>query len=237
MKAILFDFWSTIFLSTYEGEKTYDGLMSYLSKNPHNYTAQEIAATGKKVFDELRGKNPITGPEFTFEEQQKIVEQLLDIEFSIPYLEREYIYLKSCHLNLRLAPHLQDLLEYAHKEDYRLAVVSNTTMHSETQKRLINEYCPNAHFEFVLSSSEVSYRKPHPNIFQIALDKLGLPAEEVYFVGDNYVADVVGSSQLNLRPVYYKHDSGMGGEPAEKVIPYLEIHDYLDFITYLKSHN
>ena len=40
-------------------------------------------------------------------------------------------------------------------------------------------------FEFVIDSSHVGVRKPDPRIFQLALDRMGLPAGEAVFVDDH----------------------------------------------------
>ncbi len=47
-------------------------------------------------------------------------------------------------------------------------------------------------------SCDVGYRKPHPAIFRIALQRVRLPAEETMFVGDSPVADVAGASRVGM---------------------------------------
>ncbi|MCJ7543459.1 MAG: HAD family hydrolase [Phycisphaerae bacterium] len=47
-------------------------------------------------------------------------------------------------------------------------------------------------------SCDVHYRKPHPAIFRIALERAHLPAEEAMFVGDSPVADVAGASRVGM---------------------------------------
>jgi putative hydrolase of the HAD superfamily len=42
--------------------------------------------------------------------------------------------------------------------------------------------------------------KPDPRIFHAAVDLLGLPAEEVWYVGDMPAIDVVGARRAGLRP-------------------------------------
>jgi putative hydrolase of the HAD superfamily len=42
-------------------------------------------------------------------------------------------------------------------------------------------------------------RKPHPAIFQRALDELGVAAERTLFVGDSLATDLGGAAALGMR--------------------------------------
>jgi putative hydrolase of the HAD superfamily len=50
-----------------------------------------------------------------------------------------------------------------------------------------------------VTSAQAGYRKPHRGIFEAALERLGLPAAQVVFVGDDWSADVEGSLALGMR--------------------------------------
>lgn len=52
-------------------------------------------------------------------------------------------------------------------------------------------------FDVVVDSSEVGVRKPGAAIFELALDRLGLPAEEVLFL-DDYPGNVAAAGQLGM---------------------------------------
>lgn len=56
-------------------------------------------------------------------------------------------------------------------------------------------------FDLALVAGELSYWKPHPQIFHLTLERLDLQPEQVVYVGDNYYADVLGSRSAGLRPV------------------------------------
>jgi HAD superfamily hydrolase (TIGR01549 family) len=59
-----------------------------------------------------------------------------------------------------------------------------------------------------LSAADVGYLKPHPKIFQAALECIGTTAEETVFVGDNPVADIAGAQGAGLKAVMrVKHPS------------------------------
>jgi HAD superfamily hydrolase (TIGR01509 family) len=57
--------------------------------------------------------------------------------------------------------------------------------------------------DFVVSSADVGARKPDPRIFRAALERLGLPARDVWFVGDSLEKDVRGALAMGLTPVWF----------------------------------
>jgi putative hydrolase of the HAD superfamily len=48
---------------------------------------------------------------------------------------------------------------------------------------------------------DAGYLKPHPAIFQTALNCLGVSPQEAVFVGDNMDADVVGAQNAGMRGI------------------------------------
>jgi putative hydrolase of the HAD superfamily len=65
-------------------------------------------------------------------------------------------------------------------------------------------------FDVVISSAQAGARKPHERIFQHALAKLGLPAEEVLFVGDTLLPDVHGPLRVGMRAAYLRRPAQTG---------------------------
>jgi putative hydrolase of the HAD superfamily len=52
-----------------------------------------------------------------------------------------------------------------------------------------------------VSSSELGYLKPHPRIFQAALDRLGVEAARAVMVGDSVPHDIAGARAIGMRGV------------------------------------
>ncbi|MBU0527086.1 HAD-IA family hydrolase [Candidatus Micrarchaeota archaeon] len=53
-------------------------------------------------------------------------------------------------------------------------------------------------FDFVITHQDTMQHKPHPTPFQLGLEKLGLPPNEVIFVGDDPAKDILGAKQLGI---------------------------------------
>jgi len=54
-----------------------------------------------------------------------------------------------------------------------------------------------------LAGGEVDSYKPDPAIFEHALQRGNVTAQETIYIGDNYYADVVGARRAGLRPILY----------------------------------
>jgi len=85
--------------------------------------------------------------------------------------------------------------------DLYVAAVSNTSSLFQVFDTL-EQYGVRQYFDDITLSSIVGYRKPHPNIFQIALCQGRLKPEECAFVGDTISRDVVGSKKMGFGRVF-----------------------------------
>jgi 2-haloalkanoic acid dehalogenase type II len=82
----------------------------------------------------------------------------------------------------------------------------------------------------VISEAVRAY-KPHPRIFQAALDQLGLAPHEVLHVGDSDVDDVTGAKAVGLR-VAWLNRSGRPRRPGVPA-PDFEIRDLTELLPLL----
>jgi putative hydrolase of the HAD superfamily len=64
-----------------------------------------------------------------------------------------------------------------------------------------NEMGFTPYLDFKVTSFEVGLDKPHPLIFQKALEKADVKASEALFIGDQYDQDVVGARKVGMNPV------------------------------------
>jgi FMN phosphatase YigB (HAD superfamily) len=76
----------------------------------------------------------------------------------------------------------------------------------------IDSYCRELGFEpfldYKVTSFEVGYDKPRPEIFQMALDKAGVKAGDAIFIGDVYEQDIVGAKGVGMKPILINRNSG-----------------------------
>jgi putative hydrolase of the HAD superfamily len=93
---------------------------------------------------------------------------------------------------------VRDSLEALVGRGVRLGLISNS-------HRCLESF--QAHFgldgliSVAISSADLGYMKPHPAIFQAALDRMGVNATASMMVGDSLVHDVIGARQAGMRAV------------------------------------
>lgn len=95
-------------------------------------------------------------------------------------------------------PEVESALERLDREGIRKAVVSNW---DSRLPRLMESLGLAQRFEFILTSAEAGFAKPHPAIFAAALSRMGLTPADVVYVGDSEADDVRGARSAGIRPM------------------------------------
>lgn len=80
----------------------------------------------------------------------------------------------------------------------KLGVISNTFLSGAVLDRHLAQECMLELLPVRVYSCDVLYRKPHPEIFRIALERTALEAKETLFVGDLPKADIRGANRVGL---------------------------------------
>jgi putative hydrolase of the HAD superfamily len=101
---------------------------------------------------------------------------------------------------VRVDEDARSVLEKLHGK-YRLGIVSNFAI-PECVFRLLERHGLDVFFDVVVVSGAVNRRKPSSEIFQKALEKLGVGASEAVFVGDTVDADVQGAKSVGMKTIF-----------------------------------
>jgi HAD superfamily hydrolase (TIGR01549 family) len=96
---------------------------------------------------------------------------------------------------------------------YKLGMVTNGL--SEHQRFKINKFQLEKYFEFILISEELGVQKPDKTIFQIAIQKMNIPAEKLIHVGDNPNHDVIGANNAKIFSCWLKRKNNWYQEVKE----------------------
>ncbi len=99
-------------------------------------------------------------------------------------------------------PEAKKVLKQLHKT-YKLGLVSNFSV-PECGHELLEQYGFRQYLDAVVISGDVNRRKPSPEIYAIALKRLGVKAAETVFVGDSLDRDVSGPQNVGMKAVLLK---------------------------------
>ena len=88
-----------------------------------------------------------------------------------------------------------------HRTGGRAAFLSNNG--PEVMARVRERWPLDARFDAVVISCEVGVSKPDPRIYQLCLDRLGLPAPETLFVDDR-ADNIEGAARVGLRTLHWE---------------------------------
>lgn len=101
-------------------------------------------------------------------------------------------------------PHYGELLR-ALRGRYRLAVVSNFD-YTPTAVGMLRLAGVVDLFDTIVVSDAVGWRKPRPEIFSEALERLGVASAEALFVGDRAEIDVIGAQRMGMSVAWVNRD-------------------------------
>ena len=101
-----------------------------------------------------------------------------------------------------LFPDVLETLVIIRQHGIKTAIVTNAFQPMWLRDAEINEFGLLEYFPDVrVSAADAGYLKPHPAIFQYALELLGVEPEEGVFVGDNPIADIAGAQAAGMLAV------------------------------------
>jgi putative hydrolase of the HAD superfamily len=93
------------------------------------------------------------------------------------------------------------------KLGFYLGIITDTSVSISTKLSWFENAGFGNVWDSVVSSKEVGLKKPHPKIYQVALDQLGVKAQETVFVG-HLPAELKGAASLGIHTVAFNKDAG-----------------------------
>ena len=120
-------------------------------------------------------------------------------------------------------------LEGLREAGYRVGIITNL-------RRDLDELCLNSgltpYLDFAVGSEEVGIEKPHPAIFNVALEQAQVVAEECLHVGDQVRSDVLGAQGVGMPAVLIDRSGfGANGVDCATISSLSELGKFLDGIT------
>lgn len=206
-KMILFDYGQTLVNEQkFNGVKGTEAVLQYVVKNKYGKTAEELQEYANQLNAELGRFDPEKRHLFQVEVPNHMFTKYLyesqGIELSIGAEDIDRVFWDAAAPG-KPTDGIEEFLVFLKENQIRTGVISNISYCGKVVEERIQNCLPENEFEFIIATSEYMYRKPHKRIFELALEKAGLPPEDVWYVGDQYQCDVVGARGTGMFPVWY----------------------------------
>lgn len=245
-KMILFDYGQTLVKEEgFDSIAAQEAVLSRAIKNPYGVTPQEMLAFDRELNKEIGRFTKETMDEYKIEVHnhpyQRFLYEYFGLEFQEDPYQIEQLFWDTAAPGVP-TDGIKEVLNYLKEQDIRVGVISNISFSGEALRRRLASVLPEYTFEFILASSEYVFRKPSKFLFQLALRKASLQAEEVWYCGDNILCDIIGASESGIYPVWYTGANKTGGfdyredyEASHPEISLCKIEDWYRFIDFLKQ--
>ena len=123
-----------------------------------------------------------------------------EVNTRVPLFLLRLGWLRRYHRQVKIHQDVLKLVEELKLKDFKVGLLSNTVLPYAKYLRKMGMYRP---FDPVVTSCEVGHRKPEKEIYRIALQRLGLRANEVVFV-DDMPGNVKGAKMVGIKAFVFK---------------------------------
>lgn len=117
--------------------------------------------------------------------------------------------------------HAVATLEYCQGRGYPLGLVTNGSR--DIQYGKIDLLGLRPYFRTIVISGEVGISKPDPQIYRLALERLGSTADRTLFIGDHPVNDIWGAVRAGMDTIWLKRNHAW--DETLNVLPIATIHE------------
>lgn len=157
------------------------------------------------------------------------VYQLLVEEFHLVHITWEELlqdYLNEFKYSCVPFPNLIPMLEQLKRDQLALGMITNGYGHfqMDTIKALAIEH----YFDVILVSEWAGMKKPDPQLFLNAIEKLNVLPHECVFIGDHPVNDVEGAQHVGMKGIWKKDKQWQHVQADAIVEDLLEIPIFID---------
>ena len=204
IEAILFDWNNTLVQFTWDDDLLEQGHRAALAAAGSEQDAAAFTARYRELV--LNGATP--------EDDYAELLRELGVENADRFMDAEHDVWRPAHEVLGAA---QALLSSLRGRGLKTGLVANSWPDPARLLRAdVERFGLADRFDVIVFSEEVGFRKPRPEIFLHALERLGVEPENAMFVGDRLDTDVQGAAQVGMATVqalWFRADDTPGIEP------------------------
>jgi len=193
VKCILFDFWGTIVENgVYPSPVRQVQRILWIKLPFSSYVVQFEEAMMKSKFESLPEAFNTTAEVFKIKLKDYQMDQLVGLWNKNRLLAKPF-------------KETIEVLDELKEAGYKMVLISNSDNFS--MEPVLEKFDLNKYFDAKIFSYEVGMLKTEPEMFDLALEKVGVSKEDAIMVGDSMETDIIGAGKAGIRAVLIdRHD-------------------------------
>lgn len=134
----------------------------------------------------------------------------------------------------RLIEGVPEMLSFLKENGYLIGLISDVAwgLPSSFPRKDMRHYRIDCYFDDMVFSTDVGLRKPHPQIFRISLNNLGVESDEAVYIGNSLQADVKGALNVGMKGILKKSRYFF---PDDTIVPSAVIDSWSELIRILEE--
>ncbi len=175
--------------------------------DPDGFEAAVVAASAL-----LAPTGDVYDPEIFIQYTSRIIEGMGGRGPGVARAAREiYDQWSACH-HFEMYEDVPEVLRALHGRGVKIGLISNT---QRSLTAFESHFALDGLFAVAISSFDHGYMKPHPSIFERALEQVSARPHEAVMVGDSLAHDIEGARNLGMRAVLVSRSGRAPACPAD----------------------
>ncbi len=192
--------------------------------NNTDITVDDIQSMVDEMGDSIFNTANESNIQIRIQDFYRLMFETLGLSFRIDYPEMERQFWNAA---MKYSPNdgIYDVLDILDEFGIRTGILSNSFFTGGVMLEELEKHNMANRFSFLISTADYGVRKPDKHIFDVAIKKIGLEPEDIWFAGDKVEYDLQGAINAGLFPVFYNWRN----ETIKLDRDYLEVKDWYEF--------
>jgi putative hydrolase of the HAD superfamily len=229
-QAVLFDYGGTLVEEVrFDTRAGNEWMLAHASRRPADLSIDDVLVRASRIANEVASRREHTHVETPWPAMTRLIYDFLGVRFDVPMADLEIGFWKAS-VNTRPLPGVRLTLERLRELGMRLGVVSNTCFSESVIRYELGKHDLADFMDVVVVSAEHAVRKPNPLLFDTAAARLGIAADQTWFMGDRLDTDVAGAKAAGMTAVWFDVHGTSSAGAADFVIA-----DWNELLQHMRS--